>query len=98
MRLYYCKRNKEKMNKIITRNQLKSEKLVIRPNNLIYFLKFSLMYMFVMVMGAVCIAGFISIGNVIMLLLAIVFFLFILVFNTVTVMPGQAYGKLANPK
>jgi uncharacterized membrane protein (TIGR01218 family) len=96
IRLYYSKRTKEKINKKIAVETLKTEQLVIRPSSIVVFLKFTMFYAFFLGMGILSIGLFVEHGNIIALLGSMVAFFFILIFNITNVMPDETYGKLVN--
>ncbi|UTR13812.1 DUF443 domain-containing protein [Salipaludibacillus sp. LMS25] len=96
IRLYYSKRTKEKINKKIAVEKLKTEQLVIRPSSIAYFLQFTMFYVFVLGMGFMAVGLFVQYGNVIALLGSMFFFFFFLIFNSISVIPDKTYGKLAN--
>ncbi|MCR6105706.1 DUF443 family protein [Salipaludibacillus agaradhaerens] len=96
IRLYYSKRTKEKINKKIAVEKLKTEQLVIRPSSIAYFLQFSMFYVFFLGMGVMSIGGFVVYGNMLLLIGAMFYFFFMLMFNSTSVIPDKTYGKLAN--
>jgi len=98
MRIYYSKRNREQFHKIANIENLKTEELVIRPSSVSYFIKFSMFYVFLLGMSILSVGMFVEYGNILALLLSMVFFFFFLIFNSISVIPDQTYGKLANPK
>jgi len=96
MRFYYSKQNKENINKIVDFEQLKKEKIIIRPS-VSYFFKFTLIYLFILGILFLFLAAFIELGNLVLLMVSMYLFFFALIFNIANVRPGQTYGKLANP-
>jgi uncharacterized membrane protein (TIGR01218 family) len=97
-RIYYSKLNKESINKIVDFEKLETEQLIIRPSSISYFFKFNIFYVFFLGMGIMSMVAFLMYGNIFILLVSMVLFFFILIFNITNVMPDETYGKLVNPQ
>jgi hypothetical protein len=55
-------------------------------------------YVFFLGMGVMSIGGFVVYGNMLLLIGAMFYFFFMLMFNSTSVIPDKTYGKLATPK
>ncbi|UJW56915.1 DUF443 family protein [Bacillus sp. A116_S68] len=96
-RFYYSKQNKKSISKILDIEQLKKEKIVIRPS-VSYFFLFTFLYLITSGILFLFLTAFIQFGNLLLLISSMYFFFFVLIFNIGNVIPDKTYGKLANQK
>ncbi|MCR6109800.1 DUF443 family protein [Bacillus sp. A301a_S52] len=89
---------KGNLTKKVSINQLPTDQLVIRASLFEHYLLFFVYYLFVL-MGAVFTCWmFIDYGNLLMLICALGFVLFLSMSFAVAARVGETYGKLVNPK
>jgi len=96
-RVYYSKRNKAKLDRIVDVKKLKVTKLRIRPS-ISYLVMYTILYVSLLAITIFIFYGYIETGNIIALLCSMFLFFFVLMINTGNVIPDKTYGKLANTK
>ncbi|WP_019376722.1 DUF443 family protein, partial [Virgibacillus halodenitrificans] len=93
IRKYLSKINKKSLCNIIEIENIKMEKIRIRPKSIKHFLKFIFGYLFILALNILSVALFIEFGNMMMLLFLMIFALVLFIFNIATVVPGRTKIK-----
>ncbi len=75
---------------------IKMEKIRIRPKSIKHFLKFIFGYLFILAFNILSVALFIEFGNIMVLLFFMIFALVLFIFNIATVVPGRTKIKFVN--
>ncbi|APC49406.1 hypothetical protein BME96_14925 [Virgibacillus halodenitrificans] len=96
IRKYLSKINKKSLCNIIEIENIKMEKIRIRPKSIKHFLKFIFGYLFILAFNILSVALFIEFGNIMVLLFFMIFALVLFIFNIATVVPGRTKIKFVN--
>ncbi|AIF45517.1 DUF443 family protein [Virgibacillus sp. SK37] len=96
IRKYLGKINKKSLCNITEIENIKMEKIRIRPKSIKHFLKFIFGYLFILAFNILSVALFIEFGNIMVLLFFMIFALVLFIFNIATVVPGRTKVKFLN--